>query len=157
MPKNFESRFGQIDQLLSEVEQSPDFKALFSSIDSMCDEIDQSVESRKDEVEGWPLERKRKEAVDSDDTFVLNLLSMDEELTIRTLSACNSNIPSASLRRLAEGATDYVRMVIANNPSVSPDVLDRIAELSGEQEVLDAVKNNPNVSKVTKYKIENRL
>jgi len=157
MPKNFESQFGQIDQLLSEVEQSPDFKALFSSVDSMCDEIDQAVRSRKDEVEGWPVERKRKEAVDSEDEYVLNLLSMDEKLTIRTLSACNPNIPSASLRRLAEGATDYVRMVIANNPSVSHDVLDRIAELSGEQEVLDAVKNNPNVSKVTRYKIENRL
>lgn len=157
MPRNFESRFGQIDQLLSEVEQSPDFKALFSSIDNMCDEIDQGVESRKEEVEGWPVERKRKEAVDSEDEYVLNLLSMDEAFNIRTLSACNPNTPNTSLRRLAEGANDYVRMVIANNPSVSPDVLDRIAELSGEQEVLDAVKNNPNVSKVTRYKIENRL
>jgi hypothetical protein len=157
MPKNFESNFGRIDKLLSEVEQTPDFEALFSDIDSICDEIDQGVEYRKGEVEGWPLERKRKEAVDSKDTFVLNLLSMDEEFTIRTLSACNPNTPSTSLRRLAEGATDYVRMVIANNLQVAPEVLDRIAELSGEQEVLEAVKNNPNVSKVTRYKIENRL
>ncbi|MBH41628.1 MAG: hypothetical protein CL685_02860 [Candidatus Magasanikbacteria bacterium] len=157
MLKNFESNLVRIDKLLSEGEESPDFEALFSGIDSMCDEIDQGVESRKDEVETWSLERKRKEAVDSQDTFVLNLLSMDEEFTIRTLSACNPNTPNTSLRRLVEGANDYVRMVIANNPRVSPDVLSRIAELSGEQEVLDAVKNNPNVSKVTKFRIENKL
>ena len=82
---------------------------------------------------------------------------MDEAFNIRTLSACNPNTPNTSLRRLVEGANDYVRMVIANNPRVSSDVLSRIAELSGEQEILDAVKNNPNVSKVTKFRIENKL
>jgi hypothetical protein len=48
-------------------------------------------------------------------------------------------------------------MVIANNPNASSEILDRIAELSGEQEVLDAVKGNINVSAVTKYKVENRM
>jgi hypothetical protein len=105
----------------------------------------------------WPDERKRKEAMGSEDQFVLNLLSMDENFNVRTLSACNSNTPANSLRRLAEGANDYVKMVIANNPNSSPDILDRIAELSGEQEVLDAVRGNGNVSAVTKYKIENRM
>jgi len=143
--------------LLSEVGQSTGGEKLLAEIDELCGEVDAGLESRKREVAGWPLERKRQEAADSGDPFVLNLLSMDENFNIRTLSACNPNIPEASLRRLAENATDYIRMVIANNPNAPSDILDRITELSGEQEVLDAVKGNQNISAVTKYKIENRM
>jgi len=157
MKENFESRFGQIDNLLNEVEQSTSGKKLLAKIDDLCSEIDTGFDGRKLEITEWPVERKRKEAIDSVDQFVLNLLSMDENFNVRTLSACNPNMPEASLRRLAEGANDYVRMVIANNPQSSSDVLDRIAEVSGEQEVLEAVKGNTNVSAVTKYKIENRM
>ena len=157
MPRNFESQFSNIDALLNEVEQSTDGKKLFSSIDDMCSEIDTGIEQRKTDIESWPKEQKRKEAVDTDDAFVLNLLTMDEDFNIRTLSACNPNVPNNSLRRLAESSNDYIRMVIANNPNVASDILDRIAEVTDEQEVLDAVRSNPNVSKVTKYKIENRM
>jgi len=157
MKENFESRFGKIDDLLNDVEQSTSGKKLLAEIDDLCSEIDTGFDGRKLEVSEWPVERKRKEATDSVDPFVLNLLSMDENFNVRTLSACNPNMPEASLRRLAEGANDYVRMVIANNPQSSSDVLDRIAEVSGEQEVLEAVKGNTNVSAVTKYKIENRM
>jgi len=62
----------------------------------------------------------------------------------------------ASLRRLVEGSNDYIKMIIANNPNCPSDLLDRIAELTSEKEVLDAVKTHPNVSDVTKYKIETR-
>jgi hypothetical protein len=157
MSENFESKFGQIDSLLNDVEQSTSGKRLLSEIDDLCNEIDAGLETRKNEVMRWPEERKRKEAMDSEDPFVLNLLSTDENFNVRTLSGCNPNTPANSLRRLAEGANDYVRMVIANNPNSSPDVLDRISELSGEQEVLEAVKGNAHVSTVTKYKIENRM
>lgn len=157
MPENFESRFGQIDDLLNEVEQSTNGKKLLAEIDDLCNEVDSGFDGRKQEVTEWPVERKRKEAADSIDPFVLNLLSMDENFNVRTLSACNPNLPVNSLQRLAEGANDYVRMVIANNPNSSTEVLDRIAELSGEQEVLEAVKGNLSVSAVTKYKIENRM
>jgi len=157
MSNNIESQLNNIDALLNDIEQSIDGKKLFSDIDSMCDDIDTGVKVRKQEIEDWSIEQKRKEAVDTEDGFVLNLLSMDEDFNIRTLSACNPNIENTSLRRLAESANDYIKMVIANNPNVDHDILDRIAELSDEQEVLNAVKNNPNVSKVTKYKIENRM
>lgn len=157
MPENFESKFGHIDNLLSEVEQSTGGEHLLAEIDDLCSEIDNGLEARKKEVTEWPVERKRKEAADSQDSFVLNLLSMDENFNVRTLSACNPNTPVNSLRRLAEGANDYVRMVIANNPNSPSDILDRISELSGEQEVLDAVKVNQNASSVTRYKIENRM
>ena len=157
MSENFESKFGQIDSLLNDVEQSTSGKRLLAEIDDLCNEIDTGLETRKNEVMRWPEERKRKEAMDSEDPFVLNLLSTDENFNVRTLSGCNPHTPANSLRRLAEGANDYVRMVIANNPNSSPDVLDRISKLSGEQEVLDAVKGNTHVSTVTKYKIENRM
>ena len=157
MPKNFESKFGQIDDLLSDVEQSTSGEHLLAEIDELCGEIDNGLETRKQELAGWPEEIKRKEAVESQDEFVLNLLSMDENFNIRTLSACNSNMPEASLRRLADGANDYVKMVIANNPNCPPDILDRISETSGEQEVLDAVKGNSHTTAVTRYKIENRM
>lgn len=157
MRENFESQFGRIDNLLSEVEQSTSSKRLLAGIDDLCGDIDNGFETRKNEVMEWPDERKRREAMDSGDTFVLNLLSMDENFNVRTLSACNPNTPANSLRRLAEGANDYVKMVIANNPNSPPDILDRISELSGEQEVLEAVKGSTNVSAVTKYKIENRM
>lgn len=157
MSENLESRFGQIDDLLSDIEQSTSGKKLLAEIDELCGEIDNGLESRKKEVTEWPVERKRKEATDANDPFTLNLLSMDENFNVRTLSACNPNMPEASLRRLAEGANDYVKMVIANNPNCPPDILDRISETSGEQEVLDAVKINTHVSAVTRYKIENRM
>lgn len=157
MPENFESRFGQIDDLLNEVEQSTSGKRLLIEIDDLCNEVDTGLEKRKTEIEQWAVEQKRKEAADSSDPFVLNLLSMDENFNVRTLSACNPNTPANSLRRLAEGANDYVRMVIANNPNSSADILDRIAELTGEQEVSEAVKSNINASPVTRYKIENRM
>jgi hypothetical protein len=157
MRENFESRFGQIDELLDDIEQSTSGKKLLAEIDELCSEIDSGFENRKREIAEGPVERKRKEAADSDDPYVLNLLSMDENFNVRTLTACNPNIPEASLRRLAEGANDYVKMVIANNPNVPADILDRISETSGEQEVLDAVKGNQHVSAVTRYKIENRM
>ncbi|MBU0456354.1 MAG: hypothetical protein KKA99_06250 [Gammaproteobacteria bacterium] len=157
MSRNFEPKFSNIDALLNEVEQSTDGKKLFASIDDMCGEIDSGIEKRKSDIENLPVEQKRKEAVDSEDAFELNLLSMDEDFNIRTLSACNPNMPNNSLRRLVESSNDYIRMVIANNPNVAHDILDRIAEVTNEQEVLDAVRSNPNVSKVTKYKIENRM
>lgn len=157
MPENFESKLGRIDELLSEVEQSTSGEKLLAKIDELCGEIDSGLESRKQEVAGWPLERKRQEAMDSNDPFVLNLLSMDENFNVRTLSACNPNIPEVSLRRLAENANDYIRMVVANNPNTPSDILDRIMDLSREREVLDAVKGNQNTSAVTRYKIENRM
>jgi len=157
MPENFESKFGHIDTLLSELEQSTGGERLLAEIDDLCSEIDNGLEARKQEVMEWSVERKRKEAADSQDPFVLNLLSMDKNFNVRTLSACNPNTPVNSLRRLAEGANDYIRMVIANNPNCPSDILDRISELSGEQEVLNAVKVHPNASPVTKYKIENRM
>ena len=157
MAKNFESKLGSIDDLLSDIEQSTDGKSLLAEIDELCGEVDNSLEIRKNEITEWSVEQKRKEAVDSDDPFILNLLSMDENFNIRTLSASNSNPPEASLRRLAEGANDYVKMIIANNPNCPPEILDRISETSGEQEVLDAVKGNSHTSAVTRYKIENRM
>jgi len=157
MPENFERKFSHIDDLLSEVEETTSPERLFADIDSLCGEIDEAFDSRKKEIEGWPVERKRKEATDTSDQYVLNLLSLDENFNVRTLSACNAALPANSLRRLAETTNDYIRMVIANNPASPSDILDRIAELSGEQEVLDAVKAHPNVSQVTRFKIENRM
>lgn len=154
---SIESRFGNIDELLNEVEESSSGRRILTEIDDLCSEVEGGFEARKKEIAEWPVERKRKEATDSKDAYVLNLLSMDENFNVRTLSACNPNTPANSLRRLAEGANDYIRMVIANNLGTPSEILDRISELSGEQEVLDAVRGNGNVSTVTKYKIENRM
>ena len=157
MRENFEQGMGHIDKLLDDVEQSTSGKHLLAEIDDLCSEIDGGIEARKQEIEQWPLEQKRKEAADSQDLFVLNILSMDENFNVRTLTACNTNTPANSLKRLVENANDYIRMVIANNPNLPPEILDRIAELSGEQEIHDAVRNNPKVSVVTKFKIENHM
>jgi len=157
MPENFKRKFDHIDALLSEVEESTSPECLFTEIDDLCSEIDGALDSRKKEIEGWSVERKRKEATDTADQYVLNLLSMDENFNVRTLTACNAALPANSLRRLVETTNDYIRMVIANNPASPSDILDRIAELSGEKEVLDAVKAHPNVSQVTRFKIENRM
>lgn len=159
MPKVPESQLDHINEILAEIEQStgaqPETSSLLADIDELCNEVDRGVEQRKKEVENWPLEKKRKEAVDSIDPFVLNLLTMDESLIARTLAACNSNTPVSSLRRLAENSNDYTRMIVAHNPNVSAELLDRITDLTNEPEVIDAVKLHPNVSTITKYKIEN--
>ena len=155
--RNPESQFSNIDKLVVDVEGSLDAKKVLLNIDSMCAEIDQGLEDRKREVTEWSLDKKRKEATDGADPFVLNLLSMDENFNVKTLVFCNLKVPENSMRRALEESPDYVRMVIANNPNSPSDVLDRLAELTSESEVLDAVKLHPNVSEVTKYKIENRM
>lgn len=157
MPENFERKFGHIDDLLGEVKESTSTERLFAEIDDLCSEIDNALDLRKQEIAEWPAEQKRKEATDTTDAYVLNLLSMDENFNVRTLSACNPAMPENSLRRLIENTNDYIRMVVANNPNCPSDILDRIAELSAEQEVLDAVKAHPNLSSVTRFKIENRM
>lgn len=159
---NIIAKIAKIDGLLGEVGESLRVESargesLFAKIDQLCREIDIALETRIQEVKGWPVERKREEAVDSKDTFVLNLLSMDENFNVRILSACNPNTPANSLLRLAEGADDYVLMVIANNPASTPEILNRICDLSRQEEVLHAVIGHPNVSQVTKYRIENRM
>lgn len=160
MPKGVELQLNHIDEILAEVEQSNGIQLESSSfltdIDELCNEVNLGVEQRKSEVKCWPLERKRGEAANSADSFVLNLLTRDESFNARILAACNPNTPVSSLRRLAENSDDYTRMVVAHNPNVSADLLDRITDLTSGPEVLEAVKSHPNVSAITKYKIENK-
>lgn len=47
MSEKFESKFGQIDDLLNEVEQSISGKRLLAEIDDLCGEIDNGLEKRK--------------------------------------------------------------------------------------------------------------
>lgn len=160
--KNPESQFGNIDKLISDVEgahQKDVREAMerLDAIDVLSADVDQGLAGRKRKVAEWSDEKKREFAADGDDPYVLNLLSMDKNFIVRTLAFCNPNAPENSMRRALEEAPDYVRMVIANNPNSPSDVLDRLAELTSDPEVLDAVKLNPNVSEVTKYKIENRM
>ncbi len=155
--KNLELQFDNIDNLVAEVEDLPDVEDIFADIDSMCTEIDQGLEEKKREVAKWPLEKRRKEAAEGNDPFILNILSMDENFNVRVLAFCNPNVPENSMRRALEGASDYIRMIIAHNPNTPSDVLDRLVKLTSEPEVLNAVKSHPNASKVTKYKIENKM
>lgn len=157
MKENFESQFGDIDSLLDDIDQSTSDKQLLAEIDDLCNEIEDGLDARKNEIAAWPETQKRAEAMNSEDPFVLNLLSIDENFNIRTLSACNPKTPENSLRRLIEGASDYILMVIAHNPNATTEVLDRITQLSGEKEVLDTVKQHPNVSMITEYKLENQI
>lgn len=147
--------FGQIDDLLNEVEQATNVD--LGAIDSLCDEIDGALDTRKTEITEWPEDKKRKEAVDSGDPYAINQLSMDENFNVRILAMCSSDAPTNSMKRLLEDGNDYTRLVIANNPSATPDILDRIVELTSEPEVINAVKLHPNISLVTKYKIENKM
>jgi len=146
--------FGQINDLLNEVEQATQVD--LGEIDSLCDEIDGALDARKTEITEWPEDKKRKEAVDSGDPYAINQLSMDDNFNVRILAMCSPDAPVNSMKRLLEDGNDYTQLVIANNPSAPSDILDRIAELTDEEEVLNVVKLHPNVSSVTKYKIENR-
>lgn len=153
MPENSEFNFGDLDSILNDFEKSTNSNELFSQIDQLCEIVDQGFDNRREEIIQWPEDRKRKEAADSQDPFVLNLLSVDENFNVRALAACNRFTPVASLRRLVEASDNYMKLVIANNPSCPSDILDRIIELTEEPEVVDAVQLHPNVSAVTKFKI----
>jgi hypothetical protein len=143
--------FDNIDDLLGEVEQSSKASKTIEEIDGLCDEINAGVDKRKNAVERWPEDRKHKEAADSKDPFVVNLLSMDKSFPVRTLAACNPLIPTGAMRRLAE-ESDYMRMVVAHNINCPPEVLDRISDLSNEKEVLDAAGTNKNASEALRFK-----
>lgn len=152
--------FGCVDELINDVEQSTMLREneFFSEIDSLCDEIDIGIKKKVEEIKNWSKEKKRKEVIGTQDEFILNLLSMDEDFNIRCLAICNKHIPSNSVRRIIEKSNDYIRMLVANNHSsnITHDILDRIFDLTKEPEVITALKNHPNLSPVTKYKIENQ-
>lgn len=156
MKERFPATLNNIDSLLSDFESPKKHNEVLSDIDSLCSEIDDGFKNRTKEIIEMPIEIKRTEVVDSRDVYLLNTLSMDENFNVRSLSGCNPEMPVASLRRLVENSNDYIKMIVANNPNTPSDLLDRIAELTSEKEVLDAVKIHPNVSAVTKYKIETR-
>jgi hypothetical protein len=154
---NPESQSEEIDKLIAEIEDLNMEEGEFSEIDALCSEIDQALQTKKREVANWPLERKRNFAANGTDPYVLGLLAMDENFNVRTLAFCNPNVPVNLMRWVLDKASDYLRVVIANNPNCPSDVLDRLVELTNEPSVLDAVKVHPNVSEITKYKIENRM
>ena len=156
MKEHFPTTLNNIDSLLSDFESPKKHSETLSQIDSLCLEVDTGFKNRTQEITGMPVQTKRIEVVDSRDAHLLNTLSMDENFNVRSLSGCNPEMPVASLRRLVENSNDYIKMIVANNPNTPSDLLDRIAELTSEKEVLDAVKIHPNVSAVTKYKIETR-
>lgn len=156
MKEGFPTTLNNIDSLLSDFESPKMHNEALSEIDSLCSEIDNGFQNRTKEITEMPVQKKRTEVVDSRDVHLLNTLSMDENFNVRSLSGCNPEMPIASLRRLVENSNDYIKMIVANNPNTPSDLLDRIAELSSEKEILDAVKIHPNVSAVTKYKIETR-
>lgn len=153
MSANVESHSDNLDSLLKDFDTSTNPEKLFTAIDELCDVINQGFDRRKDEIIRWPVEVKRKEAVDSQDPFVLGLLAVDENLNVRSLAACNPDTPSPVLRRLIEASDDYMKLIIAHNPSCPSDILDRITQLTAEPEVLLAVQLHPNTSALTKHKI----
>ena len=154
MNENFHAKLNNIDSLLSDFAPPDRHSELLNQIDSLCSEVDLGFKNRTTEITEMPVQAKRAEVIDSKDTHLLNVLSMDQNFNVRSLSACNPETPIVSLRRLVENSNDYIKLIVANNPSTPPDLLDRIVELSSENEVLHAVKVHPNVSAVTKYKIE---
>lgn len=156
MPRPSPESFHPVDDLLSDIDQAAAEQSDTSSVDALMADIDVGFDERQREIVGWPDERKRKEAADSSDEFVLNVLSLDPNFNVRILTAVNACIPEVALRKIAETGNDYQRMVAANNPSASSELLDRIADLSGKQEVVAAVLKHPNLSQVTKFKLENR-
>lgn len=153
MSPNFESQSNNLDDLLNDFDRSTNSNELFSQIDELCNVIDQGFDGRREEIISWSVDIKRKQATDSQDPFVLGLLAVDENFNVRSLAACNPNVPVPALRRLVEASDDYMKLIIANNPSCPSDILDRITELTGEREVLGAVQLHPNTSAVTKYRI----
>jgi len=154
MTPKFESPFNDLDDLLSDFDKSTNPNELFSQIDELCNAIDQGFDERREEIVNWTFEVKRREAADSQDPFVLGLLVVDENFNVRSLATCNPHTPISSLHRLVEASDDYMKLLIANNPSCPSDILNRISELTVEPEVLDAVQLHPNTSAVTKYKIK---
>ncbi len=156
MKETFPATFNNIDSLLSDFESPKKYNEALNEINSLCSEIDNGFKNRTEEITEMSVQTKRVEVVNSKDSHLLNTLSMDENFNVRSLSGCNPEMPVASLRRLVENSNDYIKMIVANNPNTPSDLLDRIAELTSEKEVLDAVKIHPNVSAVTKYKIETR-
>jgi hypothetical protein len=143
-----------IDELLAEIDQASSGPDL-SEVEDLLGEIDSGVGNRQSEINSWNLEQKRKEAADSTDPFVLNQLSTDENFNVRMLVLCNEDVPDGVLRReLAAGVSPYTLLIIANNKKAPTDILDRVAEMTNESEVLSAIKANPNTSVVTKKKLE---
>lgn len=152
-------KFGDIDKIIAEVKDSsggsPDEKGRFSNIDSLCADIDQGFEDKSRELSEWSHEQKRTFAIEGDDPFVLNLLTKDKNFNIRILAFSNPDIPEYSMSQALRGASEYVRLVIANNPRSSSSILDRIARETNEPEVLDAIRRHKNISRMTKLMIQN--
>lgn len=97
--------------------------------------------------------KKRLEARQTTDSFILKILATDENPVIRSLAFCNPHMPPEQLGKVGRGENQWYQMIAANNVSTPKDVLDKLV-MSENFDIRRAAINNPNTSEVTLYKLK---
>jgi hypothetical protein len=165
MTETFQSKINRINNLIGSVpktleDPTPiakelDTNNLFGRLDFLKNQVRGAVQERRDEISKMPPDKKRELLLSTNDKFILDILAFDENTNARTLVACNSNTSSETLSGMFEVDKDnaYLAKIIASNPNCSTGLLDQIAGIHTNSEVVTAIKHNPNVSPLTLKKM----
>lgn len=140
-------------ELKKEKDQS-EFIQNLNLANNLCSEIDEHFNESINQIEQWPDDKKRKEAINSIDELTLKTLSREPSPVIRALVCCNQHTPIEILKYIAEKSNDYYRLIIAHNPTCNIDLLSRLAEITREEIVFQAIIAHPNTTPLIISKIE---
>ena len=127
-------------------------------LDDTVGQVEKELDSYNTEIMSADKETKRKMAVTTTESYILNLLARDEDFNVRILALCNKAISPAVLAQTVEdvGSDDkYTLRIIASNHSTWTNTLSRIFDLAGdEEEVQTAILENPNCNDTLRFRVE---
>jgi hypothetical protein len=119
-------------------------------------EVERGTTQLKQEIREWNPGKKRENAANTGEGFVLDVLAEDPNPIVGSLICCNPATRGDILSRAAEEGNDYIKMLVAHNPSTPLEVLDRLSN-SPNMEILAAIVINPNTSEVTRFRVKGKL
>ncbi len=150
--------YAEFGQYLDYIESQLSPWRTLEKLDDTVRQVEEELDSYNTEIMSADKETKRKMAVTTTESYILNLLARDEDFNVRILALCNKAISPAVLAQTVEdvGSDDkYTLRIIASNPSTWTDTLSRIFDLAGdEEEIQTAILENPNCNDALRFKVE---
>lgn len=127
-------------------------ETFYDEVDLLLQDLDRAIDETIGEIKRWDTERKRLEARQTTDAFILETLARDENPLVRTLAFCNPSMPSEQLQKMGRGENQWFQMLAANNTATPSEILDELSA-SEVPDIRQGVIKNPSTSPVTLHKI----
>ena len=139
----------QLNQELSSLERT----------DKLLATVEHDLRQSLEQIKNSDNKSKRKLAATIDDSYYTDVLALDDNFHVRTMSLCNPVTSAAILQKMTESSLKdkFTLMIIAHNPNASAETLHQIFTYGGDnEEICEAILQNPNCNDVLRYKIEDQ-